>query len=137
MALALLRLRSENPSNGRREPPPPRALFDKLFSPGLGQSIEASFAVVCGSPPARRNPSLRLQALERGIKSAVFDQQRIFRCLLNDPRDALPVLRAEYQRAQDDQVQRALQHPQPFFFLSATHPPHPYPPSRTLPNQTH
>jgi len=38
---------------------------------------------------------LRFQPLEGGIERAVFDQQRIFRCLLNGPRDPLPVLRAE------------------------------------------
>src|SRR6266446_592808 len=119
--LTLLRLRPENPSDGGREPPPARTLFDKLFSPSLGQGIEPGFPVICRSAPASGNPPLRLQPLEGGIESAMFDQQRIFRRLLNCPRDTLPVLRAEYQGAQDEQVQRALQQRQPFFFFSGRH----------------
>src|SRR5439155_26878957 len=133
--LTLLRLRPENPSDSGREPPPARTLFDKLFSPSLGQGVEPGFPVICRSAPASVNPPLRFQPLEGGIERAVFDQQCIFRCLLNGPRDALPVLRAKYQRPQDEKVQRALEQCQPFSFLSGRHTTQPYAPSGKLSTQ--
>jgi hypothetical protein len=39
----------------------------------------------------------------------VFDDQHVVRLQLDRPRDALAVLRAMQQRAQDQQIERALQ----------------------------
>jgi hypothetical protein len=44
----------------------------------------------------------------------VFDLQLFFRCVLNGACNPLPVLRSEDQRAQDKEVQRALQEFEPF-----------------------
>src|SRR5438309_8514665 len=60
--LTLLRLRPENPSDGGREPPPVRTLFNKLFSPSLGEGVESGFPVICRSAPSKRHSPLPLQA---------------------------------------------------------------------------
>jgi hypothetical protein len=39
----------------------------------------------------------------------MLDQQLIERALLDGSRDSLPMLRPEFQRSQDQQVQRSLQ----------------------------
>lgn len=48
----------------------------------------------------------------------MLDEQFLFRRLLDGPRDCLPVLRTEDQRAQDKQIQCALQQFQSFFLFS-------------------
>src|SRR6266568_6681405 len=119
--LALLSLGPENSSYGGGEPPPLGRLSDELFAAGRGQRVEASFAIVFGGAPLGCDPAASLQALERGIERAVFDQQLLVGRLLDRPRDALAVLRAENERAQDQQVERALQEFQPFCFFSGRH----------------
>ena len=57
------------------------------------------------------------ETLERRIQSAVFDQEFFIGCLLNGARDSLAVLRAENERAENQQVQSALQQFETFLFL--------------------
>jgi hypothetical protein len=52
----------------------------------------------------------------------MIDQQRILRLLLNRARDALSVLRAEDERAEDEEIERALQDRDALLFrLSGRH----------------
>jgi hypothetical protein len=51
----------------------------------------------------------------------MLDEQLFLRCLLDGPRDSLPVLRTEDKRAQDQLIQRALQQFQSFLRLLGRH----------------
>ncbi len=89
--------------------------------PGGGERIKARLAVVCGGSPSRGNPAALLEPLQRRIKRPVLHQQLFVRSLLDRPRDALPMLRPENQRAQNQQVQCPLQQFQPFRSLLGRH----------------
>src|SRR5262249_6907346 len=112
---------SEDAADGRCQAPPARRLSRELFSADLRQRVEAGPAVVLGSAPCRADPSPRLEPLQRGVKGAVFDQQLVAGGLLNRPRDALAVLRPEYQHPQDQQIERALEQREAFLFFSGRH----------------
>jgi hypothetical protein len=67
------------------------------------------------------DPTPLLQALEGGVKGSMLDEQPVLGGLLNGAPDTLPVLRAEDQRPQDQQVERSLQEFQSFSFLLGRH----------------
>jgi hypothetical protein len=80
-----------------------------LFAPGGGQRIESRFAVVGRRSPPGGDPATIFKALQRGIKRAVLYEEFLLRCLLDGSGDALPMLRAEDQGAQNEQVEGALE----------------------------
>jgi hypothetical protein len=121
IALTLPGLGPQNAPDGRRQPPPPSCLFDELFAAQLCEPVEARLTVVPRGSPLSRDPTPLLQPLEGGIKSSVLDQQLVLGRPLDSARDTLAVLRAEDQRPQDQQVERALQEFQPVFLLLGRH----------------
>ena len=54
--------------------------------------------------PNAPDPALRLEALQRRIKCVVLDKQHVLGGLLDRARDALTVVRAENQCAQDEHI---------------------------------
>ena len=83
--------------------------FSELLAAGGCERVKARLAVVGGGSPLRADPAAVLQPLERRIKRAVFYQQFLVGRLLDGARDALAVLRPEKERAQNEQVERALE----------------------------
>lgn len=49
-----------------------------------------------------------LETLQRGIQRAVIDDQRIGGAFLNGTRNPLPVLSAEEEDAEDEEIERSL-----------------------------
>ena len=84
-------------------------LADQLATAGRGQRVEARAAIVVGGPPFGGNEPALLEPLQRRIERAVLDEQHTVGLRLDGAGDALAVLRAEDQRAQDEQIERALQ----------------------------
>src|SRR3954462_9374711 len=90
-------------------------------APGLGQRVEPCPPVVARRAPPGQDEPLRLETLQRRVEGAVLDQQLVVGGRLDGARDPLPVLRAEYQRAQDQDVERALHQHQALGILSGRH----------------
>jgi hypothetical protein len=51
--------------------------------------------------------------MESGVQGSGFDLEQVFRGPLNVFRDGVPVRRARQQRAEDDEIERALEQLQP------------------------
>jgi hypothetical protein len=78
--------------------------------PALGrQPVELRLAIVLGDAPFDRNPSPLDQSMQRWVQRALFDLQYIVRVEFNRLGDGVAVPRAQQQRAQNQQVQRALE----------------------------
>src|ERR1039458_1690046 len=92
-----------------RELLPLAHLAHELLSTEGGEIVETRLAIVRRGAPRRPDPLPRLEALERRVERAVVHKERLSRSTLNGTGDALPVLRATEQRAQDDEVEGALQ----------------------------
>ena len=73
-----------------------------------GEAVELGFAAGVGRPPLGGEELLVLKPVERGIKRALLDLQRLFRDELHALGDGVAVDRAERDNAQDEQVERAL-----------------------------
>src|SRR5439155_11089163 len=102
-------LRTEDAADRSCHASPLAGFGGQLLASGFGQRIKACPAVVVRRAPFGANPSTRFKALERRIQRAVIHEQRFFGLLLNGARDALAMLRTKQQRAQDQQVESALQ----------------------------
>src|ERR1700719_250591 len=102
-------LRRENALDCCRQSVPLGGFFHQLFAAGRCQRIKALLAFIWGDSPLRENPAALLKPLERRIKGSVLHQEFFIRGLLDDSCDALPVLWSKDQRAQNQQVQSALQ----------------------------
>jgi hypothetical protein len=111
----------QNPSDCRRQSLPPGGFFSELFAARRREGIKPRLAVVGRGSPLRGNPAALLQPLQSGIKCSVLHKQFFVRGLLNGARDSLAMLRTKNQRAQDEQVQRALEKFQPFFVFLGRH----------------
>src|SRR5208282_1290297 len=117
--LALLGLQNA-PDRGRQSIPL-GGFFYELLAAGRCQRIKPRLAVICGDSPFRGNPAALLKPLERGVKRSVLHQKLLIRRLLDRARDPLAVLRSKNQRAQDQQIQGALQQFQPFSCFLGRH----------------
>src|SRR5208282_658989 len=117
--LALLGLQNA-PDRGRQSIPL-GGFFYELLAAGRCQRIKPRLAVICGDSPFRGNPAALLQPLERGVKRSVLHQKLLIRRLLDGARDPLAVLRSKNQRAQNQQVQGALQQFEPFSCFLGRH----------------
>ena len=103
------RLGPEHAPDRGHDPAPAAGGACELGAARARERVETGPAVVVGGPPLRVDPAPRLQALQRRIERSVLDEQHVVGGLLDGPRDALAVLRAEHERAQDQEVQRALE----------------------------
>src|SRR5262245_8274608 len=92
-----------------------------MLTPRFSQLIEAGFPIVFARAPCGFYPALVLQPLESGIERSMIHQQFVIRLHLNGARDALAVLLAEHQRAQNQKVQSSLEERDAVFFISGGH----------------
>ena len=119
MSIFISRLfRPENAAYCCDQPPPLLCLGQKLPSSRFSQRVEARFPVVIRSTPFSSNPTPRFQTLESRIERSMVDEQCTVRLLLNDPGNPLAMLRSEYQRAQDQQVERTLEQDDAFLLIA-------------------
>src|SRR6185436_5036017 len=72
--------------------------------------VEFGAAIVFGNSPARADPSLLLDPVQRRIERSLLDPQRVAGCLLDAQADAVAVQRPAFEHTQDQHVERALQH---------------------------
>src|SRR5664279_2210545 len=84
-------------------------LFAQLPLAGLGEPVIFGSPVVLRLPPSRREPAGLLHAVERREERAGLHVEGAFGDLPNAVRHPQPVHLAEHQRAEDEQVERALQ----------------------------
>ena len=105
----LASLRSEHPHDRGGDAPPLAFLANELASALARQRVEPRLAVVLRRSPVRLDELTLFQPLQRRIERPVIDDQDVVGLVLNRARDGLSVLRAEDERAQDQQVERALQ----------------------------
>src|SRR5439155_21259588 len=93
--------RAQNPSDGRGQAPPLIGLRRQLPPAFLAECVKPRAAVVVRASPLGVDPSAVLETLQGGIERSVIDEQRVVRLLPDGAGDALSVLRAEDERAQD------------------------------------
>lgn len=86
-----------------------------------GKRIKACFAVVRRSSPFRGDPTPLFHPLQRWIESPVFDEQFLLGRLLDSAGNPLSVLGSKNERAEDQQIECALEQFEPFFFLLGRH----------------
>src|SRR5687768_16039569 len=99
----------ENACDGPREAAPLLRLRDELLSAGLRERVETGLAVVVGGSPVGDDPAALLQTLEGRIERPVIDEQHVVGLLFDGTRNTLPVLYAEHERAQNQEINGSLQ----------------------------
>src|SRR4051812_11872870 len=100
--------RAEHCGDGAGELSPGAGFAFELLAAGCGQLVVLRAAVVLGGAPACLDPATPFQTMERGIQRALLDAQDIRRNLLQPFRDGPAVLWLERERAEDQEVERAL-----------------------------
>src|SRR5690348_14715824 len=105
----LLAFRFQNSLYGQRHSFPLRRLLAQLALALLRQAVKLRLPVVFRRALLGFNPPRRLEALQCRIERALVDAQHILGNLLDALRNAPAMLRAERERLQDQQVERALQ----------------------------
>src|SRR5262245_9434224 len=106
---SLLQSRSQHTHDGGGDPAPFAFLVAQLAPAGLGERIEAGPPVVLRRAAFGADEPALFEALQGGIERAVVDNQHVARLRLDRARDALSVLRAEDERPEDQEIQRALE----------------------------
>jgi len=74
---------------------------------GARQRVELGLPIVVGHTPFRVEPSSGLEPVQGRIQRPLFDLEVASGDLLDAQQDAVPVLRAERDRLEDQQVERA------------------------------
>src|SRR5258707_216187 len=109
MTSFLLRGRAEDSPHGRRQRVP-FAGFDLQLLPALRrQSIELGAAIVLGGAVVERDPATFDQPVKGWIEGALLHQEHVIRATLDRFRDGMAVRGSPSQRAQNQEVERALQ----------------------------
>jgi len=86
-----------------------------------GASGWSRWRAVSGDAPFGGDPALCLEALEGGLAGAVIDEEFVVGALLDGAGDALAVLAAEDQGAEDQQVEGSLKEGEAVLFFSCRH----------------
>ena len=81
----------------------------ELPAPFGGEPVELGAAVVLGGALFGGDPAALDQPVQRRIERPLLDLQHVVRIALDGLGDGVAVRRPEQQRAQDQQVERALQ----------------------------
>ena len=95
--------------HGVGEAPPFADFFRQLFASRCRQVVEARATIVVGDPPFAADPAGGLEPLECRVERSVVHEEGALRRVLDGERDAVAVVRAEGQRAQNQEVERPLQ----------------------------
>lgn len=111
----------EDAGHGGGEFAPAADFTGQVFSAFGGELVEAGLAIVGGDAPLGGNPDVGFETLESGIKRAVIDEEHIAGIELNGAGNSLPVLGAEGENAQNEEVERALQEGDVIFFVEVQH----------------
>src|SRR5262249_32859987 len=90
--------------DGRAHAFPARGFFRELPASRFGERVELRAAIVLGIAPRRLDPPLLLERIQRPL----IDLQDVPRNLLETLRDPPAVHRARRERAQDEEIERAL-----------------------------
>src|SRR5262245_32123773 len=113
-------LHTQDAANGRCQAFPLTGFCRELLAAGFRQRVEARSPVVVRGAPFGTDPSLLFEPLQGGVEGAVIDQERVFRLPLNAEGDAVAVLRPEQKRAEDQQIEGALEKGDPFLFPASS-----------------
>src|SRR5262245_39580965 len=109
MTSLLLRGRAEDPPDGRGQRVP-LARLDRELLPALrGQPVELGPPVVLGGAVIEVDPATLDQAVEGRVQRSLLHQQDVVRALFDRLRNRMAVRRSPPQRAQDEEVEGALQ----------------------------
>ena len=82
---------------------------DELFAPKRREAIEPGPLAFVGQFPGGGDPAFGLQSMERRIQRPGLDLEQVFRGPLNVFGDRVAVGGSGKQRAEDEEVERALQ----------------------------
>src|SRR6187399_1145418 len=107
MSLGLL-LAGENAGHGLRVAHPRRRLLLEVRLPPGSHLVVARAAAVLRDPPLGRNELAPLEAVEPLVERAIVHVERAARALLEPAGNLEPVHGLPRERAQDQQVERAL-----------------------------
>src|SRR6185436_14977252 len=99
----------EEQADGRRQPLPRVELAFELLPPIAGQAVDLGGASTLGLLPLRRDPSLVLEAVQRGIERSLSDRELLAGEGLDALGDRPAVQRLARDRLEDEQVEGALQ----------------------------
>src|SRR5438093_1693727 len=100
---------SKDTGNGSSQLVPPAGFDGELFATPGGQAVELGAPVVLGGPVVERNPSSFDQPMQRRVQGALLHLEHILGAALDGLGDCMAVSGSQPQRAEDQQVQRALQ----------------------------
>jgi hypothetical protein len=107
--LSLLISRVQDQSHGARERSPFRLFTGELFPPEMRELVIPGALAFVGQLPRGCYPSLRFKPMETGIQRTGLDLEHLFRGPLNVFGDSVAVRGSRKQRAEDEEVERALQ----------------------------
>jgi hypothetical protein len=101
--------RSEHSRNRCRQSRPAAALDCELPPAGGGQPVVLRTLVSIADLPGCVDPTLALEPVQGRVERAVIDDQDLLRACAEGDADAVAVLRSPLQRAEDEQIERALE----------------------------
>src|SRR6476620_5227121 len=99
----------EQQADGRRQPLPRVELAFELLPPIAGQAVDLGGASTLGLLPLRRDPSLVLEAVQRGIERSLSHRELLAGEGLDALGDRPAVQRLARDRLEDEQVEGALE----------------------------
>jgi len=94
--------------HGFRELPPGGALARELAAAGSGDLVKLRAAAELGHSPFGLDEAFLLEPVERWVERALVHAQRLLRDLLDAMRHGPPVHWLAGERAEDEEVERAL-----------------------------
>src|SRR5580700_1684926 len=101
---------AQDETDGAGHLAPATGFCSKLLSTLCGQPIELRFAIVFADAPFGSEQAAVFETMQSGIERALLDLKRVLRGVLDDAGDGVSVRRPHDECAQDEHVERALQH---------------------------
>src|SRR5260370_22436457 len=93
---------------GRGQANPVLSFIHKLPVAEFGKRVILGLAVILRGLPGSRDPALIFQPVQRWVKRSLIDLEHVFGNLLDALRDAPAMHRLQFQRLEDQQIERAL-----------------------------
>src|SRR5215472_1708126 len=101
---------AQDAPDGSHDLPPFAGFGDELFTSSGCEFVELCLAIVLACAPIRRHPAAIFETMQRRIERTLLDLKHLIGSVLDNVRDSVTVSWPGNQRAQDQHVERPLQH---------------------------